>query len=362
MASEINRTRAQPQVMFVTRKWPPAMGGMETYAVRLTDMLREKCQLDIVALDGKPNGQPPGFLALIAFPFTFVARWFSRSRGPEVLHLCDMSLWPLGLIAWFNSGATRVVLSAHGTDVAYHRRGGVRGRLYGAYLRLGARLMKKAQVIANSHATADVLKETGWNHSTVVPLATDMRIEKLPDGHNGEIFFAGRLVERKGCAWFIREVLPKLPLEITLRVAGTIWNENEKAALDSPRVKYVEALSQKELAHAYRNSMCVIVPNIPVGNQEYEGFGLVAPEAAAAGGVVLAAACDGLLDAVIEGTTGLLLEPGNADVWSAAITQIASWDEQTRKDFVAQSSQIAAQKYNWERVSQDTLLAYATGA
>lgn len=361
MASdETEIEEAKPHVMFVTRKWPPAMGGMETYAVRLTDMLRQRCDLDIVALHGQPNGQPPGILALLGFPFMFLKSWFTRSRVPQVLHLCDMSLWPFGLIAWLNAGETRVVLSAHGTDAAYHRRGGIKGRLYGAYLRLGARMLRGADVVSNSHATAEVLEETGWASSAVVPLATDMRIDELPIGHNGSVLFAGRLIERKGCAWFIQNVLPKLPNGITLTVAGTGWDKDEKEALDNPRVNFLGPLSQPELAKAYRNAMCVVVPNIPVKSKEYEGFGLVASEAAAAGGVVLAAACDGLLDAVVEGTTGLLLEPGNAKVWATAIERIAAWDEQTRKDYVAQSSQVAAQKYNWKRVADETAAVYAT--
>lgn len=360
MASEEPEIEAnKPQVMFVTRKWPPAMGGMETYAVRLTDMLRARCDLDIVALPGQANGQPPSLLALLGFPFTFLKSWFTRSRVPQVLHLCDMSLWPLGLIAWLNASETRVVLSAHGTDAAYHRRGGIKGKLYGTYMRLGARMLRGADVVSNSHATSEVLKETGWVSSAVVPLATDMRIEKLPIGHNGSVLFAGRLIERKGCAWFIRNVLPKLPDGITLTVAGTAWDKDERDALDNPRVNFLGPLSQPELAKAYRHAMCVIVPNIPVKSKEYEGFGLVASEAAAAGGVVLAAACDGLLDAVVEGTTGLLLEPGNAAVWATAIGRIADWDEQTRKDYVAKSTHMAAQKYNWQRVADQTAVVYA---
>lgn len=37
--------------------------------------------------------------------------------------------------------------------------------------------------------------------------------------------FSGRLVEHKGCVWFIRHVLARLPDDIVRKVAGTIWSE-----------------------------------------------------------------------------------------------------------------------------------------
>ena len=226
---------------------------------------------------------PPTALALLLFPFTVIAAALRRSAPPRVIHLGDMALWPLGLLVlvW---PETALVISAHGTDVAYHRRGGVKGRLYGAYLRTGARLLGgRMTVIANSRATRDVTAETGWRRIAVVPLASDFADTGATQAApSTTILFAGRLVKRKGLSWFVREVLPLLPDSLTLDVAGTVWDASEEAALADPRVRFLGPLPQDELARRFAAALCVIVPNIAPENGEYEGFGLVAPEAAAA--------------------------------------------------------------------------------
>ena len=349
---------AEPEIMFVTRKWAPAVGGMETYSLRLTQALADKAGLDIVALPGRANGMPPGRLALLRFPFTILRRWLGRKLPPNVLHVGDMALWPVGLLA---GNKTKVVLSAHGTDVAYQRRGGFKGGLYGAYLRLGARMMRKALVIANSRATRDVANESGWHSVEIVPLATDIT-GTVPDGsHNGRVLFAGRLIERKGCGWFVREVLPMLPEGVQLDIAGTVWTDQERAVLDDPRVRFLGPLSADELALAYRKALCVIVPNIPVSSGEYEGFGLVAPEGAAAGGIVLASRCDGLTDAMIDKVTGFLIEPKDALTWRDKIVELLDWSGEERRAFLEHSTPEAQRVYAWDRVAHDVLKAYGLG-
>lgn len=336
--------------MFVTRKSAPAMGGMETYSLRLTQVLGD--EVEVIALPGRANGMPASATALIGFPFTILRHYLARKTSPQILHVGDMALWPVGLLA---GSRTRVVLSAHGTDVAYHRRGGVKGALYGLYLRLGARLLGQAKVIANSRATKEVLAETGWRNTAVVPLATDISGVLADGDHNGKLLFAGRLVERKGCGWFIREVLAD---GMQLQVAGTKWDETETAALGDPRVEYLGKLEGDALASAYREALCVIVPNIDTETGEYEGFGLVAAEAAAAGGLVLASAHGGLRDAVIDGETGLLIKTGDAAAWRDAIARIAGWSRTERQAFLAHAQARATEHYSWARVARETRAVY----
>jgi len=341
-------------MVFITRKWAPAVGGMETWSIRMAEALARLCALEPIALPGKDDGMPPSAFSLLAFPFTVIRRLFALPVRPDAALLGDMAIWPLALVAMLR-GARRIAIAAHGTDVAYHRRGGIRGHLYGAYLRLGARLLRNTLIIANSRATAEVLCETGWHNSAIVPLATDI-VAPPPDGtHNGRLLFAGRLIERKGCGWFIREVLPLLPAHITLDIAGTGWNETERAMLDNPRVHFLGALQGEALIRAYRDALAVVIPNIPMANGEYEGFGLVAPEAAAAGGMVLAADCDGLRDAVIDGVTGRLLPPADAPAWAAAVVDAARQSIEERAEQSAASQHEAVRRYNWKLVAQKTL-------
>ncbi|WP_066771193.1 glycosyltransferase family 4 protein [Croceicoccus mobilis] len=344
------------RILFITRKWAPAMGGMETYSMRLSEALAKAYPTAVIALPGCSDGMPPSPWRLLAFPFSAALDVVAARYRPQVLHLADLAIWPLAALAVL-CGRPTIAISAHGTDVAYHRRGGIRGRLYGAYLRLGASLLRNAAVIANSHATADVLRETGW-HSVVVPLATDIEAPPANGTHNRRLLFAGRLIERKGCGWFIREVLPLVPDEIELDIAGTGWSDQEIAALNDRRVHFLGPLDKEALTAAYHTALAVVVPNIPMANGEYEGFGLVGAEAAAAGGLVLASDCDGLRDAVQNGVTGTLLAPADPMAWANAIRALDTLPETERCAQLARSQAQAKAIYSWDRVAGDTINAY----
>ena len=216
----------------------------------------------------------------------------------EIVHIADMASWPLGCggPARLRSRRTKVALSAHGTDIAFPDRNGVLPFLYGLYMRLGGHLARNCRVLANSQATETKvrlklnLKPAFGFRSTgkFIPLATDLPKPPLDlrsrERRERSVLFAGRLLPRKGCRWFIENVLPNLPADVHLDVAGTIWDEKEKDALTSSRVRYLGALGWEDLRLAYANADCVVVPNIPCGPSDFEGFGLVAVEAAAAGG------------------------------------------------------------------------------
>jgi glycosyltransferase involved in cell wall biosynthesis len=349
----------QPEsVLFLTRKWPPAVGGMETYSVKLTEELGRQVALATEALPGRADGRPPTVLAMIGFACRVAVKYLTSDRVPAVIHVGDLAAWPLGLLAKIRGPQAAVVISAHGTDVSFHRRGGWKGRLYGAYLRLGSRLSRNASLIANSGATANAAAETGWEGAAIVPLATDFVSEGPIPSHDGQLLFAGRLVERKGCQWFVSNVLPLLPPQIGLKVAGPVWDKSEGSVLQNPRVTYLGALGRQDLIEAYRTSLCVVVPNIEPSSGEFEGFGLVATEASSVGGVVLAAANGGLIDAVIDGETGFLLPAGNSETWRSKILEIADWPDGERRTFVAKSMERTRQVYGWQRVANDVLSIY----
>lgn len=346
------------KVLFITRKWAPATGGMETYSLRLAKQLANLTDCDVIALKGKASGMPPGVLALLGFPLRVLAARLRRAP-PAVLHLGDLAIWPLGLLT---GPQTQLVITAHGTDIVYGLRRHWRGRLYAAYLALGRKLLSRPTMIANSHATAAALTAAGWPGAAVIPLATDLVVDTVPPLRPDTVLFVGRLVERKGCAWFVRNVLPLLPEPLKLVVIGPCWEDDERAALAHPRVEYRGQVPFPDLVRAYGEALCVVMPNIPVASGDYEGFGIVAPEAAAAGGVVLAARHGGIADAVVDGETGFLIGPADAGAWAEAITAITRWEAERRKNFTVQAQAKVAAHYAWDRVGRDTFAAYGLPA
>ena len=353
------------KVVFLTRKWSPAVGGMETYCVELTREIKPNVDLTLFALPGRADGSAPGFGAILGFGARTLWRIMGRARRYDVVHGADMAIWPLVCVAGVFSSKAVIVLSAHGTDVSFAQRAGPISRLYRLYMALGARLLRRARVIANSQATAKRARALGFKFVDVVPLAT--RMPSLPAVGASEeppapyILFVGRLVRRKGLGWFISEVLPHLPAKVTLRVAGTLWDETERAALEANRVEFLGPVHGQALNILMAEALCVVLPNIPLDRGHFEGFGLVAVEAAAAGGVVIASRMDGFTDSVIDGETGLLVEPMSGPDWIAAISTVAGWSPDTRNAFTSAARAKCATFYTWQRVARQTVEIYRSG-
>ncbi|MEO0427835.1 MAG: glycosyltransferase family 4 protein [Pseudomonadota bacterium] len=348
--------------LLITRKWPPAVGGMETWSVEVADALRALGHtVDARALPGRPGGRAPSGGSILRFGLVqgaslLVARW--REGSPQAVIGGDMAVWPLAWLAGRRSGAT-VIVAAHGTDLAFAWRRGLLGALYRAWLRLGARALRDAAILANSRATARRARELGFRKVTHAPLGVTVATGAPRAEPEPYLLFAGRLIRRKGLSWFVREILPALPEPLRLKVAGPPWDESEGAALDHPRVDALGPRPQAELHSLMARAVAVVVPNLPSERHVFEGFGLVAPEAAAAGAVVLASDLDGLSDAVLDGRTGFLLPAGDAAAWRAKLSEIAAWPPSTRLAATTEARDTAQAHFRWSAVAE-RIVALAT--
>jgi glycosyltransferase involved in cell wall biosynthesis len=331
---------------------------METYSERLCGELMGQCALTVIALPGRPNGSPPGVIALALFALRVVWRLAGDRATYHIVHGGDLATWPLVLFARLRHPKARAFLSAHGTDVALAFRTGVRARLYRTYLRVCRRLLRDSVVLANSRATAALVERIGFRDPATIRLAADKRVADAPEQPDPYVLFAGRLTQQKGCRWFIEQVLPALDGRIRLKVAGTVRECSEGEALADPRVDFLGPLPSDELARLRRRALVVIVPNVASGQGGFEGFGLAAVEGAADGGVVVAARYHGIEDAVVDGVTGFLEEPGDAEAWRRRIVEIAGWTPPRRFAFLGQAGLVVQRDYSWARVSNETVEAY----
>lgn len=138
----------------------------------------------------------------------------------------------------------------------------------------------------------------------------------------------GRLVRRKGARWFVTHVLPELPSSIHYVIAGS-GPESEPVALAAAtagvarRVHLLGAVDDDLRETVLRGGDVFVQPNIPVDG-DMEGFGLVTIEAALRGTPVAAAALEGINDAVLDGQTGILVPPEDADAWRQQLAELCS--------------------------------------
>lgn len=353
-AGQTTKTR----LLFITRKWPPATGGMETYSFQFAAAAERMADVRKYCLPGRISGRPPGAISIIGFGVQTAVKLLFSSEAFERTHGGDLALWPLIWIARLKGHYGRLSIAVHGSDIGLASRLGVLGRLYRLYLKLAVSLLKDVRLVANSRATASLCREMGFGCVEIVPLR--VRPAEPPEIRSVAfdppyILFVGRLIRRKGCAWFIRRVMPLLDAKLTLKVASTRGEADEMEALNGPKVEYLGPVYGEALLELRRNALAVIIPNIDLGPDSFEGFGLTASEAAASGTVTLVSDLDGLPDAVEDGETGFLIPAGDEAVWARKLMEIAGWTDQTRVTYLAGVRKKVLEQGDWSDIVWRTL-------
>lgn len=173
----------------------------------------------------------------------------------------------------------------------------------------------------------------------------------------------GRQVERKGFAWFIEHVMPRLPESVHYWVAGDGPEaEAVQAAIDrnglGHRVRRLGRVSEQNLTHLYRGADLFIMPNVPVAG-DMEGFGIVMLEAGLCGCPVVASRLEGIRDVVKEGVNGHLVPPENPRAFAEAIGQYYGAPEQLQAQSM-QAAEYVADTFGWTAVADQYVQTLAT--
>lgn len=318
-------------ILFITRKWD-GHGGMQQLSRDLwrgiEEVYRERARLCV------SFGVRAVFRGLVTV-------W----RGGHV-HLGDAALAPLGwLLKKIRKG--KVTLTACGLDVIWPR------WWYQWILR--RTLPSLDRVVCISRATAEEVRKRGVPAKKVVVISpgvwSDIRsvaTASLAGAMNSEaasrkrsrrmaplLLTVGRLVPRKGIAWFVRDVVPLLLRDFPQLQYWIVGIGPEELLIK----KIVQEKSLEHCVHlrgelddAKREEFFVqadlfVVPNIAVSG-DMEGFGIVCIEASARGVPVVAARLEGLADVVVDGATGRFFESGNAGDCVRVIREVigGKWD------------------------------------
>jgi glycosyltransferase involved in cell wall biosynthesis len=306
---------------------------METYSVELAASLDECFDVERLVLPGKPSGSPPGLFSYGVFVLKAIFHCLFKGHGYPFVVFGDPLLAPAAVAHYLVARASRRVVVVYGLDLVYGTRPGPLPRLYSLFFALVVRCQGVFdKVVAISRYTAQLARDAGLRDVVVIhpslpdsPLtrAADNGVDVTPllGGFTRVVLCFGRLVPRKGAIWFAQHVLPKLPSDVGLVVAGPATKPQQVALLQSlPRVHHVGAVPAATLAALIRSADVVAMPNIRTpAATDVEGFGLVAIETSSLGGRLLASRLDGICDAVIDGVTGTLVEPGDSKAWAAAV-------------------------------------------
>ncbi len=261
----------------------------------------------------------PAFLA----SYSLAARRAARSADLVHAHWLPSALPALKTRKPF-------VLQLWGTDVELASRAEWLARL----------LVRRARiVVCPSEALAARARELGARDVRVVPSGV-----AIPEGV-GEpddpphVLFVGRLSEEKGILEFLAATkgIPRV-------VVG-----------DGPlRDRVPEAVGfvpPRELGAYYERAAVVVCPS------RREGYGVAAREAMAHGRPVVATAVGGLLDAVEDGVTGLLVPPRDPLALRSAVERLLADDDLGRR-LGSSAREAARQRFSREAATEATIRVY----
>ncbi|OGY86674.1 MAG: hypothetical protein A3G01_00465 [Candidatus Kerfeldbacteria bacterium RIFCSPLOWO2_12_FULL_43_9] len=172
------------------------------------------------------------------------------------------------------------------------------------------------------------------------------------------LFSAGRLVKRKGTAWFIKHVMPNVPENFVYLIAGVgperkrIMRLIRQLRLES-RIYMLGRVLDGELGVLFHTAHAFVMPNIPVASDR-EGFGIVALEAASCGLPVIAAGIEGIPDAIQNGKNGFLLPSGDADIWIQRLPILVDQGQKMRSAIRAYT----LAHFDWSRIAKSYIQVF----
>lgn len=364
-----DRKPLTPLALLVTRNFPPLLGGMEKVNQHLLAALQPVWHTALCGPVGCAAHAPPQtqvsestvkpLAAFLAGTLWRTMRLALRCRPQWVIAGSGLTAPVAWLAARCSGGRAAVYL--HGLDIVAPSR---------IYQSLWLPFIRCCDIaLVNSANTAQLARERGvppgklrvLHPGTDLPELSTKAANEFRERHvfglRPLMLSVGRLTQRKGLAEFVAKTLPAIISrhpDALLLVIGDEASDALRTRRGSERnrilaaareagiecnVRFFGHCDDATLGVAYQAANLHIFPVLELPG-DVEGFGMVALEAAAHGLVTVAFAVGGVPDAVEDGRTGTLVEPGNYEkLGDAVIRQLAEVHDGTRlaacRDFAA---------------------------
>jgi phosphatidylinositol alpha-1,6-mannosyltransferase len=278
-----------------------------------------------------PFGRMVQIVLLIAHAVGIV-----RRERIDAVHIGHLYLGPVG-VALKRVFGTPYVLYLHGGEMADYMRGRAVRSVVRGIVR-GARL-----IVVNSTYTRRWYEASGARHPHTETLTIGVDLDRFrPDldarqlrakyGLDGAkvILTVGRLVERKGHDVVIRALrhVRERVGSVRYLIVGDGPEENRLRMLAgdvgcAEDVIFAGHVSGAELPLLYAASDVFVMPSRALARRDgVEGFGIAFLEAAACGKPVIGGRSGGIADAVVDGVTGILVDPSSVEEISNVLTRL----------------------------------------
>ena len=201
-------------------------------------------------------------------------------------------------------------------------------------------LLRRAHlVLCPSTALADDARRLGAREVRVVPAGVELSEAVAEPEEPPHVLFVGRLSEEKG----VLELL-----EATEGMRRVVVGDGPLREEVTDAVGFVPP---SQLGPYYERAAVVVCPS------RREGYGVVAREAMAHGRPVVATSVGGLLDAVEDGATGLLVPPRDPAALRRALERLLG-DAELRAQLGAAAREKALAELSWRAATEATVRAY----
>ena len=168
------------------------------------------------------------------------------------------------------------------------------------------------------------------------------------------IAFLGRIVDKKGPIEAIKVARATgLKLKIAAkidRVDEEFYKSEVEPLIDGEQIEYIGEVDHQQRNEFLGNAKCLISPV-----KWEEPFGLIAPEANACGTPVVAFACGGLTETVVDGQTGFLVAKNNIDKMVAAVKKVDQIDRATCRKHAEDNFTVEKMVDGYEKVYKKVL-------
>jgi glycosyltransferase involved in cell wall biosynthesis len=300
------------------------------------------------------------------FSDQLVQRW--RKNPPSLVHAF---FWTSGLAALAAArGHDIPLVQTFGTLGVAERRHGSPADGNDVRIRLEACLARNAHaVLASTGAEAADLLSMGVPRSsvTVVPRGVDTT-EFVPEGpvakrgSNPRLLAVSRLDERQGLDTLVHTLtrVPGAELVIAGGPARAQLRKDETCrGLTSlagrlgvaDRLSFTGKVAPGDLPALLRSA------DLLVSAAPYDASGAISLAAMACGTPVAALAAGGSADAVLDGTTGVLVPPGRAGLFARRVRDLLASPLRLEAFGIAAADRARA-RYSWDRISRETLAVY----
>jgi phosphatidylinositol alpha-1,6-mannosyltransferase len=350
----------RPRLLILTPDYPPAPGGIQLVSERLAAGI-DAWQTRVLA------PAQPGASEYDEARGTAVRR-VGAATLPHAARLALLNAHAVGEALRFKPDATLSMhLVASPAAVAIKRALGVPVAQYfhaeeiGARPRLAAFAAANADVaIAVSDYTAGLVRATGavGANIKIIPNGVELPPDATPTPAERPTFLTvARIQERyKGHDVLVRAlalVRAKVPdVQWVVLGDGSLRGEIEALArsygvIDA--IRFLGTVSDEQRNAWLRRTQLLAMPSrLPAGGFAGEGFGIVYLEAGAYGKPVVAGNVGGALDAVLDGVTGLLVDPLDQLALAEAITRLLLDPELARR--LGAAGRLRAQEHAWPTI------------